>query len=65
MISLIDANLFAAGGPFETRKRRFIYPLIYIEILLWVLLLCFTSEDASKGQPRCPRLQHFRHFKML
>jgi hypothetical protein len=30
------------GGPFETRKRRFMNPLLYLEIVLWGLLLAFT-----------------------
>lgn len=36
--------LHTAGGPFQTRKRRLVPPLLYVEILLWVLLLAFTSE---------------------
>ena len=38
-----------AGGPFETRKRRFMNPLLYLEVALWFLLLCFTSEHPADG----------------
>ncbi|KAI3429289.1 hypothetical protein D9Q98_005385 [Chlorella vulgaris] len=30
------------GGPFETEKRRLMTPLLYLEVTLWTLLLCFT-----------------------
>ena len=36
--------LLRAGGPFQTRKRRFMQPLLYLEVAVWVLLLGFTSE---------------------
>lgn len=32
-----------AGGPFETKKRRPMEPLLYLEVVLWFLLLCFTG----------------------
>lgn len=48
--------LHAAGGPFETRKRRLVPWLLYVEIALWVLLLGFTSEPAAWLPPRGGRL---------
>lgn len=33
-----------AGGPFQTRKRRAVPWLLYVEIALWLLLLGFTSK---------------------
>ncbi len=40
----------SAGGPFQTRKRRLVPPLLYVEIALWLLLLAFTSGwGARKG----------------
>ena len=32
------------GGPFDTQKRRWVGPLLGAEIVVWVLLLGFTSE---------------------
>ena len=35
-------GLASAGGPMEVHKRRAAVPLVYIEALLWLLLLGFT-----------------------
>ena len=37
------------GGPMEPRKRGAMVPLVYIEVLLWVLLLAFTGAAAQAG----------------
>lgn len=41
--------LACAGGPFETKKRRAMTPLLYAEVVIWGLLLGFTG-----GQHVCP-----------
>ncbi|KAI7835463.1 hypothetical protein COHA_010638 [Chlorella ohadii] len=45
LAAINEAAIFVLGlrgGPFQTRKRRLVPPLLYVEIALWLLLLAFT-----------------------
>lgn len=36
------------GGPLETRKRKAMVPLLYLEVALWPIILAFTSKPPGR-----------------